>query len=84
MSYNNLLNNNQNHHTGQTKTYPACPERATRVEGSKACPELVPKVRSRMGRRICPELAVALPALRSFSEGGSEAERAIEGKPLHF
>jgi len=28
---------------------------------------------------VCPELAVALPALRSFSEGGSEAERVAEG-----
>jgi len=26
----------------------------------------------------CPELAEALPALRSFSEGGSEAEGEVE------
>jgi len=32
----------------------------------------------------CPELAEALPALRSFSEGGSEAEGEASGHRIGF
>ena len=35
-----------------------------------------------MQRAFSPELAEALPALRSFSEGGSEAEGESKGKSL--
>ena len=74
------------------KTCPACPERATRVEGAcpacperatqveGACPERATRVEGSVVEGACPELAVALPALRSFSEGGSLCPRCgVEG-----